>query len=86
MARPAARVQELAFAGIHIISPRIFGLMDEAHEPQTFPIIPEYLRLAGMGETILGFRADGSYWRDLGTPASLQQAADDVASKVIEVD
>ena len=73
--------QAWAFAGIHVISPRIFSLMREAH---AFPIIPEYLRLVGGGEKILGFRTDGYYWRDLGTPASLQQAAEDMERKLIE--
>ncbi len=34
------------------------------------------------GEKILGFRADGDYWRDLGTVASLQQAAEDMERKL----
>lgn len=51
---------------------------------QAFPIIPMYLRLAGTGEKILAFRSDGDYWRDLGTVASLQQAAADVAQKIFE--
>jgi NDP-sugar pyrophosphorylase family protein len=76
MARPAEQVQELAFSGIHIVSPRIFSLLSEEHE---FPIIPAYLRLAAAGERIMGFRDDASYWRDLGTVASLQQAAADIA-------
>jgi NDP-sugar pyrophosphorylase family protein len=41
------------------------------------------LRLAGRGEKILGFRADGYYWRDLGTAASLQQAAEDAAGGLV---
>jgi NDP-sugar pyrophosphorylase family protein len=93
MARPAAEYCELAFAGIHVISPRIFRLMDErlmdaggedhCQDLRVFSIIPEYLRMAGEGETIAGFRADGAYWRDLGTPESLRQAGEDVAAKVI---
>ena len=84
MAREAAQMQSWAFAGIHVISPRIFEVLTE--EPaQAFSIIPEYLRLAGGGEKILGFRADGDYWRDLGTAASLQQAEEDVERKRIEL-
>jgi NDP-sugar pyrophosphorylase family protein len=84
----AARPQAWAFAGIHILSPRIFGLMDglmDEDGEQAFSIIPEYLRLAGAGEKIVGFRADGYYWRDLGTVASLQQAAEDMERKLIEL-
>ncbi len=96
MARPAQQTEALAFAGIHVISTRIFGLMaridgelgdvrGEGREVRAFPIIAAYLRLAGAGEKILGYRADNSYWRDLGTVASLQQADEDVAGKVVEV-
>jgi len=64
----------LAFCGIHVISPRIFGLMTETG---AFSIIDAYLRLAGQGETIAAFRADEYKWRDLGTPASLADAEKD---------
>ena len=65
------------FTGIHIISPRIFSLLTE---DGIFPIVPAYLRLASLGERIVAFRADDYYWRDLGTAASLQQAAQDASS------
>jgi NDP-sugar pyrophosphorylase family protein len=70
----------LAFSGIHVISPRIFARLVE---PPAFAIIAAYLRLSGEGEKILGFRAGDAYWRDLGTPAGVQQAAQDLARKVI---
>jgi NDP-sugar pyrophosphorylase family protein len=85
--KPSWQAQELAFAGIHVISPRIFGLIGGesigresigGQEQKAFSIIPEYLRLAGEGASILGFRADEYYWRDLGTPESLKQAAKDI--------
>jgi mannose-1-phosphate guanylyltransferase len=74
MVRPAKETQELAFSGIHIISPRLITLMKEEG---IFSIIDCYLRLAGGGENITAFRADEYYWRDLGKPADLQQAARD---------
>jgi NDP-sugar pyrophosphorylase family protein len=80
MVCPAAERRPLAFTGIHVISPRIFGRLVEQG---AFPIVPAYLRLAGEGEKIVGYRADHAYWRDLGTAASLQQAADDMERKVI---
>jgi NDP-sugar pyrophosphorylase family protein len=73
--------QALAFSGIHVISPRIF---EEMHEERAFPIVPVYLRLGDEGEKINAFRDDESYWRDLGTPASLKQAAEDIERKVFE--
>jgi NDP-sugar pyrophosphorylase family protein len=67
--------QALAFSGIHIISPRIFELMQENG---VFSIIAAYLRLAGQGEKILSFRADDYYWRDMGRPDDVLQAALDL--------
>jgi NDP-sugar pyrophosphorylase family protein len=79
MVRPAEQVQALAFSGIHVISPRIFPMF---MEDDVFPIIPSYLRLAGQGESILAFRADEYYWRDLGKPEQLAQAARDFENKL----
>jgi NDP-sugar pyrophosphorylase family protein len=75
--RPSQPLQPLAFCGIHIISPRLLTLLTEEGE---FSIIDAYLRLAASGEKLLAFRADGQYWRDLGTADSLQQAAEDLQS------
>ena len=68
-------IHELAFCGIHVISPRIFWLMKEEG---AFPIVPCYLRLAGEGEKIAGFRADAYHWRDLGRPDELRKAEEDL--------
>ena len=78
MVRPSARTQALAFSGIHVISTR---LLTEMTEEDVFSIITSYLRLAGQGESIAAFRADEYYWRDLGKPADLQQAAQDLEQK-----
>lgn len=75
MVRNAKESKELAFSGIHIISPRFLALMTEEG---VFSIIDCYLRLAAGREKITAFRADEYYWRDLGKPADLQQAARDV--------
>jgi len=64
-----------AFAGIHIISPRIFSKITEQG---AFSIIPTYLRLASEGERIQSFNADPYQWRDLGTPASIAAAIQDL--------
>ena len=47
-------------------------------EEGAFSIITTYLRLAAQGETILAFRADEYYWRDLGKPDNVAQAAQDL--------
>ena len=47
-------------------------------DEEIFPIVAEYLRLATAGERITAFRADEYYWRDLGRPESIAQAAQDL--------
>jgi len=79
LVRPAEKLEPLAFAGVHVISPRIFPLLKE---DGVFPIVPAYLRLAGQGERIIGFRADQYYWRDLGRPENIMQAAQDLQQGV----
>ena len=71
IARPSQARVELAFAGIHVISPRLISLLTSQG---AFSIIDSYLDLAGGGEKISGFRADRYNWRDLGTVESLKQA------------
>jgi NDP-sugar pyrophosphorylase family protein len=78
--RPSKETRALAFSGVHLISPRIFPLMSE---DGVFSIINSYLRLAGQGEKILAFRADEFYWRDLGKPENVAQAAQDVKQQML---
>ena len=70
----------LAFAGIHILSPRIFSQLEE---DAAFSIIATYLRIAAAGEAVLAYRDDAAYWRDLGKPENVQQAAKDLRAGVI---
>jgi NDP-sugar pyrophosphorylase family protein len=77
VARSAQKVEPLAFSGVHIISSQVFSKMNEEG---AFSIIDAYLRLAAEGEKIIAFRADNYYWRDLGRPESVVQAARDIAS------
>jgi NDP-sugar pyrophosphorylase family protein len=71
-ARPGEPAQPLAFCGIHVLSPRIFAMMEEEG---AFSIIDCYLRLAAQGEKIAAYRGDGCYWRDLGRPESIMEAS-----------
>jgi len=80
--RPPGPTRALAFSGVHIISPRLFSMLTE---DGAFPIISAYLRLASQGERIVGFRADRYYWRDLGRPENIEQAARDVQLQVVPV-
>ena len=78
LVRPAPRLQALAFCGVHVISPHLFAKITAAG---VFSIIDCYLRLAGREEKILAFRADEYYWRDLGTPEKVMQAAQNLKQR-----
>ena len=80
LVRSAQELHMLAFSGIHVISPRLLAMMIE---DGAFSIITSYLRLAAQRERILAFRADEYYWRDLGRPEGIEQAAHDLKLKVI---
>jgi NDP-sugar pyrophosphorylase family protein len=79
LVRPAQLLQARAFSGIHVISPHLLAMMTEEG---AFSIITSYVRLAAQGENILGFRADGYYWRDLGRAENVAQAEQDLKNKV----
>jgi len=78
--RPSRQAQALAFSGIHVISPRLLAMLSEEG---AFSILAAYLRLAAQEEKILAFRADEYYWRDLGRPENVVQAAQDMKQKVL---
>jgi NDP-sugar pyrophosphorylase family protein len=80
--RPSAEMQARAFSGVHVISPRIFSMIEEGG---AFSIIAAYLRLAAQGQKIRAFPADQYYWRDLGKPENVAQAAGDAAQKIIQI-
>lgn len=79
--RQTQQMTELAFSGIHAISPRIFPLLTEEGP---FSIVPAYLRLAAQGEKIQAFRADEYYWRDLGKPENIRQAELDIKANLVQ--
>ena len=81
MVRPSQQMTELAFSGIHVISPRIFSLLTEEG---IFSIVPAYLRLAAQDEKIMAFRADEYYWRDLGKPENIRQAELDIKANLVQ--
>ena len=61
---------ELAFSGIHVIDPTIFGEMPDTNR---FSIIHQYLQLAGKHQ-IKAYKHDEDVWLDVGKPDSLRQA------------
>jgi NDP-sugar pyrophosphorylase family protein len=77
MVRSVEAVHALAFSGVHILSPRIFT---EMKDEGVFSIITSYIHLAAKDEKIVAFPADEYYWRDLGRPESIAQAAVDINS------
>ncbi len=66
---PQGEAVPLGFCGIQMVSPDLFTRLTETG---VFPIVAAYLRLAGAGETINAFRADGARWRDCGRPEDLR--------------
>jgi NDP-sugar pyrophosphorylase family protein len=52
-------------------------------EEGAFSIVQSYLRLAGEGERIVAYRADGDAWRDLGKPESVARAAEDMKNQAM---
>ena len=82
LVNPVPDIQAFAFSGIHVISPRLLGMLSEQG---AFSIIDSYLRLAGRGEKIVAFRADEYYWRDLGKPENVAQATQDVERNIVQL-
>ena len=80
LVRPASDVTERAFSGIHILSPKLLPMLSEEG---AFSIIPTYLRLAARGESIPAFPSDEYYWRDLGKPENIAQAAEDIKNGIV---
>lgn len=71
-ARPATGpIRDLAFAGIHVVSPGLFDLMEERG---AFSIIGPYLRLAGSGRRIAPFHIGSALWLEIGTMERLERA------------
>lgn len=79
LVRPSQNVQALAFCGIHVMSPRFLSMLTEEG---SFSIITSYLRLAALGQKVIGFRSDKYYWRDLGTPENVARAAEDLQQRI----
>ncbi len=80
--RPSKDTRPLAFSGVHVISPR---LLTKMIEDGVFSIITSYLRMAGEGDKILAFRSDEFYWRDLGKPENISQAARDLKQNILQL-
>ena len=60
-------LSEIAFSSMHIVEPEIFNYMNEG----IYTMTTLYLRLAAE-HSIFTFIYDEGYWRDIGTPESLE--------------
>lgn len=65
----ADELTEIAFSGIHVVSPEIFSLMHQG----VFSLTPFYLGVA-KDHKIYTFRSEEGYWGEIGTPESLENA------------
>jgi len=68
---PRGAVARLGFAGVHVVSPEIFGLVTETG---AFSIIDVYLRLADEGRVVAPHDVTGAFWIEVGTPERLARA------------
>ncbi len=59
-------LEEIAFSGIHVLSPQILDMMPEG----IYTMTSIYLMLAGRN-TIMAYLYDDGYWFDCGTPQNL---------------
>ena len=69
-------LHELAFGGLHVISPRIFPLLERyrRQEGEKFSITPFYVNEC-KHYVIRGYHPDADYqWLDIGKPETLAQA------------
>lgn len=67
------KFEELAFGGIHIISPSLFRLMENHEWEGKFSIISFYLD-ACRTTNIRGYLNSNSHWFDIGKPQTLSEA------------
>lgn len=72
-------LKELAFGGLHVISPRIFPELERYHRKngeEKFSIVPFYIKQCSH-HLIQGYQPQDDYlWLDIGKPETLAQAED----------
>ena len=76
-------LHEMAFGGLHVISPRIFPELERFHRKggeDKFSIVPFYINMCSH-HLIQGYHPDSDYqWLDIGKPETLAQAQELLAS------
>ncbi len=79
---PSGDLKKLAFCGIHIISPRIFPLIEEQGH---FSVIDLYLRLIAEGQLIGGHVISNHYWNDIGKLENIRETESDIRRSLIQI-
>ena len=73
---PRGSVRRFGFAGIHVVSPSVFGLLAAAgyQSEVPFSILDGYLTLAAEGRPVLAHDVTGAFWVEIGNPERLARA------------
>jgi NDP-sugar pyrophosphorylase family protein len=76
MGRPLrGSVRRIAFAGVHVVSPEVFRLLEADYDRDArFSIIDAYLRFAARGQRIAPHDVTSAFWVEVGTPERLARA------------
>lgn len=69
-------LEEIAFSGIHVLSPEILDMMPEG----IYTMTSIYLMLAGRNR-IMAYLHDDGYWFDCGTPQNLEKIRNHLAKQ-----
>lgn len=77
---PSGSSRLMAFCGIHVISTKIFDYIEESGR---FSIVNVYLKLIEQGFPIIGFPADGFYWKDIGKLETLDEIKYDLNNRIV---
>lgn len=75
---PRGRTWDRAFAGVHVVSPEIFELLEETG---AYSIMEPYVRLAGAGYRIEPYDAGSALWLEIGNPERLRRAREEMAER-----
>lgn len=72
---PEGGTRERGFSGVQVLSPEIFGLMQERRSRgEAFSIMEVHLRLASEGRRIAARDVSGALWLEIGNPERLERA------------
>ena len=73
--RPRGGVRRIAFAGVHVLSPQVFALLEADYDRDArFSIIDAYLRWAARGHRVAPHDVTKAFWVEVGTPDRLARA------------